>query len=528
MTQLATSEPEDPVPFVPLPGGARFVSASERMRLWGAVASARLLAVQVPPPTRTGRGRLRDLIESAIEAALEAENAPPAGVSDMADLDRCLSDQLFRARQAGALGFAVYIGPLGDVGNLAGALDAEDSAVLRWWISAAAERPVALLLDESNRALGAYGPPTRLDRLIEATSAAAAKRPDPPRAVSPPRREPIVEVASPPHREPIVEVAENPPAPLPPVPSPPPPAFTNTPAAIVVEEPLPAVAGGAPAEPARRTSEWRVWAGELDAARGPKPLATIERLFISRYVPLCEALARGEGDPAARAICAAWGASFAKSYTESFGALRVTGKRPLMVLDAPQMASRIARLHGAKATQLVLVDAMRFDLGLKVHERMRGALGAFATCTERLLLWAALPTNTPTQIDLIAHGPEGLALRLVPSEREEPGVTPRTAAVLRRIKVGGRDVMKLDLVEARLRETGGPPAARLDALADEVASSVVTYAKTLAPRTLLFIFGDHGFRMEPSGGGTGPGVYGGATPEEVLVPAFTWLIGETH
>src|SRR5262249_45960704 len=125
----------------------------------------------------------------------------------------------------------------------------------------------------------------------------------------------------------------------------------------------------------RRSSECRVWATELDAARGPKPLAVIERLFVSRYVPLAEAVARGETDAAARAVLASWSISFAKSYTEAFGALRVTGKRPLMVLDAPQMANRIGRLHGAKSTQLVLVDAMRFDLGLRVHERLRPALG---------------------------------------------------------------------------------------------------------------------------------------------------------
>src|SRR6476646_1699021 len=100
MTQLATSSlPEDTALAVPLPGGARFVGGSELTRLSGALASAGLLAVHVTPPTHAGRGRLRDLIDGAIEAALTAGRAPPAGISDMADLDRSLSDQLFRARQ---------------------------------------------------------------------------------------------------------------------------------------------------------------------------------------------------------------------------------------------------------------------------------------------------------------------------------------------------------------------------------------------------------------------------------------------
>ncbi|MFX5389412.1 hypothetical protein ABTD11_19550, partial [Acinetobacter baumannii] len=75
-----------------------------------------------------------------------------------------------------------------------------------------------------------------------------------------------------------------------------------------------------------------------------------------------------------------------------------------MVFDLPQAASRIARLHGARSVELLLVDAMRFDLGLRVHERLRTLLEGRAACAERLLLWSALPSTTPTQLDLIGHG----------------------------------------------------------------------------------------------------------------------------
>ena len=44
----------------------------------------------------------------------------------------------------------------------------------------------------------------------------------------------------------------------------------------------------------------------------------------------------------------------------------------------------------------------------------------------------------------------------------------------------------------------------------------------------MFVFGDHGFRMDPCEGGTLSGTSGGASPEEVLVPAFAWLIGDVH
>ena len=107
--------------------------------------------------------------------------------------------------------------------------------------------------------------------------------------------------------------------------------------------------------------DWRGFRNELEVARGPKPLTIIERLFMSRYVPLTHALVRGEADDAAKRTADHWAETFARSYTEGFGALKITGKRPRMVLDAPQLCSQIARLHGAKSTLLVMVDAMRFD-----------------------------------------------------------------------------------------------------------------------------------------------------------------------
>jgi hypothetical protein len=34
--------------------------------------------------------------------------------------------------------------------------------------------------------------------------------------------------------------------------------------------------------------------------------------------------------------------------------------------------------------------------------------------------------------------------------------------------------------------------------------------------------------MEASGAGTSAGSSGGASPEEVLVPGFAWLVGDVH
>lgn len=490
-----------------LRGEALFASPTDLVRLTGALESAGLLMVSVEAPELSARGRLREVIEAAIESALEERGAAPPGIGASTDLDASLSDQLFRARHVGANGFAIHVGSLTGMANLASALDAEDSAVLRWWIAATEERPIVLLIDESNRALGAYGPPVSLERLLPRRPDRAKPRPAPPAPV--PEPEPAAAT-------PAISQA-----------TPPSPPLAPTPAPSLTPSPPPTPSAPPPRPPLPEPSEWRAWAAELEAAKGPKPLGAIERLFVSRYVPLADVIARGGGDHAARATLESWGTSFARSYTEAFGALRVTGKRPMMVLDVPQLASRIARLHGARSTQLVLVDSMRFDLGLRVHERMRRDLGADAVCTERLLLWSALPTTTPAQLDLLARGPEGLASQQ-PSEREEHFTRGRGLTTLRRVKVGPRDLLKLDVIEARLRDPGVALPERFDSMADEAAEALVAHARLLQPRTLMFVFGDHGFRIEADEVSTSAAQQGGASPEEVLVPGFAWIIGGVH
>src|SRR6266542_5580875 len=164
-------------------GDVRFLTPEERSRLRSEITSTGFLIVEVPsPPWMSSspigvpqRSKFRDVVDSAIESALEAAGAPSAGVSGFPDLDQCLSDQLFRARSIGASGLALFVPYLAAAGNLAGALDAEDSAVLRWWIAAAVERPVLVLLDPANRRIGAYGPPIRLEMLIEGAAEAPPK-----------------------------------------------------------------------------------------------------------------------------------------------------------------------------------------------------------------------------------------------------------------------------------------------------------------------------------------------------------------
>jgi hypothetical protein len=667
--------------------GPRFVRLCELANFVGEAEAAALLPVLIEPLRPADRGKLAVVLEEAIEIALERRGACPPGVGAATDLESSLGDQLYRARLVEVRGLCLFLASLEGAATLGGALDAEDSAVLRFWLEAARTRPVRLLLDESNRALAAYGAPIPLSVLVEAPADMGNERHETPPHVAPdvaasaetmelsetppavtPEEPDRATATGEPHlagdmaralmheltRTTAPKCAPFEPAPpsasgetpiVPPVfadesptvhdagfdvelaptydeisavhalgshrdtapddalsPIPceviartetvvPPPAIVHAPsdavnavselsapvtpeseasdanaesapnedASVEAHESAPASAvpeASAPvtaeAEQARSTaiaepasapeeapaasavdgplhpaaaSEWQAWVRDLEAARGPKPLAVVERMFAMSYVPLRDAYLRGIAPREVGAILEGWAQSFAKSYREAFDALRVRGKRPTMVLDVPEAAHRIGRLHGARSVQLLLVDGLRFDLGLRVELGLRARLGREVALTERLLLWSALPSDTATQIELIGRGAEGLRELTGSPASEIPVARGRMAKTPRRIKAGHRELLKLDLVEARLSEPGGAESPRLDALGVEVTDAIAELCEKLPPRTLLFVFGDHGFRLEPRGEGTSALEQGGARPEEVLVPAFAWLVG---
>ncbi|HEY0464228.1 MAG TPA: hypothetical protein VGC79_08470 [Polyangiaceae bacterium] len=557
------------------------------------------LSVVLSPPGPGQRGELALVISEAIDGALEQRGACPPGIGAASDLGASLSDQLYRARLVELRGLALALPTLEGIANLAGALDAEDSAVLRWWMAATRERPVRFYIDAKNRYAGVYDRPTPLQELLDQRP----RRTQPPAPALAPEvsaSSEAMELSSPPpvvalheeleqDREPdsgsesgfdseselesdslvaaALESTESPEATadlgidfvaaleavtqeVPPVE-----AVPTRAAVVELELPLPEpVMVPAPAEPEAEAvaavaveaplesvefargplfpnaeHDWRTWMHDLEAARGPKPLGVVERMFVTSYVPLCDALARGIAAPEAKKTLDTWSASFEQSYKEAFDALRVRGKRPTMVLDVPELALRMGRLHGARSVQLVLVDGMRFDLGLRVEQRLRSLLGQSAALTERLLLWSALPATSAVQLELIGRGAEALREFTGHVESEVPVARGRMASTLRRIKAGHRELLKLDIVESRVCEPAfGNETDRLDDLADETASALGSYMKRLPSRTLVMIFGDHGFVLDPLGGGTTRARHGGASPEEVLVPAYAWLVGGVH
>jgi hypothetical protein len=268
---------------------------------------------------------------------------------------------------------------------------------------------------------------------------------------------------------------------------------------------------------------WRGWTSQLLAARGPQPLAALERIFAESYVPLCNAVAAGLEDPRARSAHEEFRSTFARSYTEAFPTLSATAKRPRMVLDVHEIASRTARLHGARSTRMLLVDAMRWDIARRVQERLSARLAARAVLTDEIMLWSALPTTTMRQLETIARGVDALRS---PGEIDTDAEPPRgrTAEYVRRLRVGPREVHKLDVVESRLQGARGGVLRALPEIADAAADAIAHHAATLSPGTLLFVFGDHGFTIDRAGSAR----QGGASPEEVLVGAFALLVGDVH
>jgi hypothetical protein len=477
-----------------------------------AVADA-TMDVRVERILPAARGRLGEVIDDAIERELHGRHAGPPGIGATRDADSLLSDQLFRARHVGAPNLILTLPKLSPIApeSHGNALGAEDSATLLFWAKATRERPVTLRLDATDSALSAHVDPIPLRLALDLSRVPASPLRIPGTLVTQPTAPTTVPSPAP--------AAATPPA----IAAPPRPAPSPPPAPSASVSPPPAT----PPEP----DHWRTSTLALTAARGPQPLATLERLFASAYLPLDASLhdfafrhAHAHApDPRAVQARDEFRANFSRVYLEAFQSFAVTGKRPKMVLDAYETAARIARQNSARTSQVLLVDSLRYDLGTLVKEELTRTLASKATLTNELTLWSALPTTTTHQLATLAQGVS--ALQGVPEEEREDGaLRGRTAQTIRRVKIGSRDVYKLDLCDVRVREAGERALPLFPSIATDVAAAIAKHALTLAPRTLLFVFGDHGFTL----GRDGVPSSGGSSPEEVLVPAFAFLTGEAH
>jgi hypothetical protein len=503
-----------------LPGEVVFASMEEQAQRSAELLGAGALLVTLPPPGVETRGRLGELLEELVERELARMGAPSpylAAWSAMPeDAQARLADQLFRARTVGATGLAIAMGTLRGIGEPA--LSVDDSATLRWLAKTTEDAPVVLMLDDGDLRIAGYGAPVALERLVRDPREEAAKR------LVEEWTERTSSWPPPADPEPVELTGDD--------------ATTNDTVVAPIEmaappvitapepEPEPEPIPQAKAEPIARkvpTPEawtpahaWRSWAMALSAARGAQPLAAFERLFTENYVPLANAITRGLEDPRATRAYDEFRRSFERTYTEAFTAFGATNRRPKLVMDAHDIAAKQARLANARSTHVLMVDSMRFDIGCAIRNALATEVAGAATLSSEMILWSALPTTTTRQLETFARGLD--ALRAPAHEEPAESLRGRAAEVVRRLRVGSREVYKLDLIPSLLDSTP------LDEIAQATAEAIARHISTLTPRTLLFIVGDHGFGIDRRG----EIQTGGASPEEVLVPAFTWLVGELH
>ncbi len=430
----------------------------------------------------SARGRLDETVDDAIDAALAAHGASPPGMVGSLDHDAACSDRIFRARRLGFYGIAVIFSSLRAAASSRGTLDSDDCASLRLLADMTRDRPFWIVFDRADRDLGAHGRPIPFSAIFASPTPQPAAKKIP------------VAISAPPPPPRAIEV---------PVPTE---IHTRSEAATI---------GVSVAMP---EDTWRGWMLALTAARGPQSLATFEKLFVEAYLPLLHAITSGLEDPRAKASMLVFRRTFEGSYPEAAARFQMTSKRPGMVLDAPQNAMKLARTNGARMSQIILVEAMRYDLGVKVRDALELALGARAMLIDDCKLHAALPTTSSRALETIARGPEALRTQSHADPSEMLG--QQAGGGLRKIRVSGRELFRLDAISVALSGDAAAAMQRTGELTEHVAETIAQHARSLRVRTLLYILGDRGFSIDASGRAK----CGGVTPEEVIVPAFAFLV----
>ena len=546
-----------------LEGEVAFASAEEQVQRSAELLGSGAMLVTLPPPSLDARGRLGDILEELVERELARRGAPSPYLSAWSampeDATARLANQLFRARTVGASGLAIAMGTLAAIARPM--LTPDDSATLRWLADTTFHASLVLLIDDADTFCLGYASPLPLGSLLAQPRRAALTEPPDTvllvdedatnidaAVVSIDMRDVILAV--PPEDLEVRLTPEAPQASYVPVPDPdadaqpaeaqPADAHAAEPHPVVLPRPRGRRRSASPireeeAPPAREratvgipvsgpSDAWRTWAIALAGAKGAQPLHAFEKLFTESYVPLAHAIASGLDDARALRSYDEFRRSFERSYTDAFATFGATNRRPRLVMDAFDLASKQARLVNARSVHLLIVDSMRFDLGCLVRDAIARETAGAATLIAETLLWSALPTSTMRQLETLARG---LDARRAPA-REEPSesLRGRAAELMRRVRVGSRELHKLDLVPAMLEgamSTGDVPGT-FSAIAAATGHTLAKHIATLPARTLVYVVGDHGFTLDRHG----EMQFGGASPEEVLVPAQSWFVGDLH
>jgi hypothetical protein len=501
------------------------------------------------------RDRLARFLVRGIETELGRLGAAPPGWKYDDGLEAILGDQLYRARLLGCFGLALSLPSLRDLADGNGQLGAEDSQTLRRLVAVAECEPLQLYLPRPCADLRIFGNPEPLSSWLpaslepgrvasieyegppseRATSDAAPPESAPRSMLMAPTLEAFVhahaaylgETPAPPSV--LADGTPSPPSVLADdTPSPPsvvaetpdaPPSVNAQADAVAADQALPP----APAsiEP-QRVQRCLTWATQLGSMNGPKVHGTVEKAFITAYMPLCREVAAGAAPTEAAAAAERWAEGFAQSYASAFRQFGSRPRRPRMVKDMIDLGVQWLGQHRARQCQLLLVSAMRFDLGQRLNEELERRFAGTAVCADQCVLWAALPSNAEAQ--QLGFSDETAGRRC----RGEATDASDRASGIASFSVGNRGLFKLDHLSSELAKPGEIESARLERLAIELADRVEPWIRSQPPETLVAVFGDHGFYWQATPLGTGAAQRGGALPEQVLVSASAWLLREAR
>lgn len=548
-----------------------------------AARAAERVDVSLQSPGPEYRSKLIAFVLASVEAQLERLGAAPPGYGARDSLETCLSDQLYRSRLLGAGGIALRFASLDGIADASGGLSLEDSHALRRMFAFAELEPLQIFLPERSASLRVMGEPQRLYEWLPAAALAGRVAhieyeaaaslgvsldvgsrhgsPATPEgggpALTPPdvaafleaegRRsdsspldheaceggrdasvepgEPVAEAGSQPgeHERPTIVPAE--------VPTDPHSMAVASPASLSPDPPAAAVtepherregtgkAAGTNGQRAEQQHRCASWLAQLRSMNGPKQHASVERAFVTAYLPLAREVASGTAPDELRTAVDTWAEGFAQSYAAAFKTLTGHARRPTMVRDIFDVVLRWLNQFRTRSCELLLVDCMRFDLGQRLNEEIEQRLAGQAICRDQALLWAALPSNSVAQRLAEGSSPRARAARAGDgvANQASPGIQP--------LRVGTRDLFRLDSLPAELARPGEAEATRLERMARSLADQIVPWLSSLSPDTLVVIFGDHGFHWQANERGTSAAQRGGALPEQVLVPASAWLLG---
>ncbi|MBW2063665.1 MAG: hypothetical protein JRJ03_01910 [Deltaproteobacteria bacterium] len=198
--------------------------------------------------------------------------------------------------------------------------------------------------------------------------------------------------------------------------------------------------------------------------------------------------------------------SFAGFYNNNIPGWEKSGaSRPTMIEDLPSMLSRKRNVPDHQRVCYVLMDGMRWDLWEYIKAHFFGKMPNFFRIVREGALWSGLPTSTESQLG-----------------RFEGALHSRTNGV------DGDFPWKISGVDEKIHSERGPLTHLFANVVNYLEIEVLLRLRDLPPRTLLFLFSDHGFVENPSFNldnkyESPRYIHGKDSPFEVIVP-WAWIM----